>query len=232
MNIAPYHLNLFGLFLDIIGVFLLSVEAIKLPNLRKLRVRFFVPLDSYISPAKVPFAKSLRKAWKTGKEPKVIVVTAKERAKFRRSFRHFYISHSLAGFIGTLIALSLVQASGIDLWSLIQHELRIAALTAALILFTTILLLFLFDSAADVYGGTPIPFFISAVLTVTWPPLLIFMILGELLHQTSILVTKLTIRTLDLIHEKAPNGTIGIIGFVFASLGFLFQFIGTWAAVK
>jgi hypothetical protein len=49
----PYVVSLIGLLLDIIGVALLSVEAIKLENLRKLRDRFLKPMHEYAKPMAV-----------------------------------------------------------------------------------------------------------------------------------------------------------------------------------
>ena len=40
----PYHWSLAGLLIDVVGAFFLSVEAIKLDNVAKLRDRVFVPL--------------------------------------------------------------------------------------------------------------------------------------------------------------------------------------------
>ncbi|HLA80362.1 MAG TPA: hypothetical protein VJP78_01850 [Thermoleophilia bacterium] len=40
----PQHLEMIGLILNIIGAFFVSVEAIKLPNLRKLRERVVLPV--------------------------------------------------------------------------------------------------------------------------------------------------------------------------------------------
>src|SRR5438093_307890 len=51
----PYQWSLIGLVLDIVGVLLLSVEAIKLNNIRKLRTRFLLPFHDWVKPATVEF---------------------------------------------------------------------------------------------------------------------------------------------------------------------------------
>jgi hypothetical protein len=52
----PYFLNLFGLVVDIVGVALLSVEAIKLENLRKLRDFYLKPLHERSKPLAITFS--------------------------------------------------------------------------------------------------------------------------------------------------------------------------------
>jgi hypothetical protein len=42
----PYHWTMFGLLLDIVGAFLVSVEAIRLDNLRALRTKLLEPLHT------------------------------------------------------------------------------------------------------------------------------------------------------------------------------------------
>jgi hypothetical protein len=51
----PYQCSLVGLLLDIVGVLLLSVEAIKLENIRKLRTRFLLPFHDWVKPATIEF---------------------------------------------------------------------------------------------------------------------------------------------------------------------------------
>jgi hypothetical protein len=53
--VKPYVWSLTGLVVDIIGVSLLSVEAIKLENLRKLRDHFLKPLHEYSKPLAITF---------------------------------------------------------------------------------------------------------------------------------------------------------------------------------
>jgi len=53
-----YQCSLIGLALDIVGVLLLSVEAIKLDNIRKLRTSFLLPFHDWVKPAKVRFVDS------------------------------------------------------------------------------------------------------------------------------------------------------------------------------
>lgn len=52
-----YHFTILGLILDIIGGFLVSVEAIKLENLKVLRERFFSPIHSVTLPHQIVFVK-------------------------------------------------------------------------------------------------------------------------------------------------------------------------------
>ena|SRR4028119_1406677 len=50
-----YVWSLVGLLLDVIGVLLLSVEAIKLENLRNIRERLLIPLHEWSKPEQVQF---------------------------------------------------------------------------------------------------------------------------------------------------------------------------------
>jgi len=51
----PHQWSLIGLLLDIVGLLLLSVEAIKLDNIRKLRTRFLLPFHAWVKPATIKF---------------------------------------------------------------------------------------------------------------------------------------------------------------------------------
>jgi hypothetical protein len=51
----PYHWTIFGLLLDIIGAFLVSVEAIKLDNLRAFRTKILSPIHTVTLSPKIKF---------------------------------------------------------------------------------------------------------------------------------------------------------------------------------
>ena len=53
----PFHWAILGLSLDIVGAFLLSIEAIKLHNLRKLRKRFLLPIHRATLSPKIKWVK-------------------------------------------------------------------------------------------------------------------------------------------------------------------------------
>lgn len=54
-----YHWSMLGLVLDIFGAFLLSVEAIKIENLRNLRDRFFIPFHRHTESPRITFGEGI-----------------------------------------------------------------------------------------------------------------------------------------------------------------------------
>jgi hypothetical protein len=62
--------------------------------------------------------------------------------------------------------------------------------------------------------------FQAALLTAAFP--------GEMMHKLAELASRLPIHFLSWINRKAPNGTIGVIGFALLFVGFIGQMVGTW----
>jgi hypothetical protein len=52
--------------------------------------------------------------------------------------------------------------------------------------------------------------------------------LGEFVHMSITKIFTLVIKGLDFIDSQTPDGTVGVIGFVFLFLGFLFQMLGSY----
>jgi hypothetical protein len=102
----PYHLAMAGLILELLGGFLVSVEAIKLQNLRKLRDRLFSPLHDFtVSPSV---------HWVPGAAP-----PPSKTWKDRHPFVWFFATHFLGGALGVVICVTALESAGIDARSFI-----------------------------------------------------------------------------------------------------------------
>ena len=209
----PAFFTVLGLGLDIVGVFLLSVEAIKLENLRALRDKVIGRAHSAI------LSPILKSAFKDDLE--------EERA--RRSVVRWYFSHLTAG---AALALAVVLTfpeerriseswwvSGTG-WPAITFWLVIAAAIFLISVLWPLSILRLRWKDARMQFGL-------LVWMSMFPPTLIFMLLGEALHQTALWVLRATIAVLSKIDHLTPTGTIGILGFFLTIVGFLLQIVGT-----
>jgi hypothetical protein len=239
MTLEPYHISLLGMIADIIGVFLLLVEAIKLDNFKKLRDRIFIPLDHSVSFSsekyKPIYAKEFLEHVKRGR-PGPFTVKKEEANAYLKVFYHFYFTYYIGGFIVSVIIVCIIHSFFIDLNALISsiigfrvgYLLDVAALLGLLLI---VLINWIFTNYyAYKFAATDIPIYMFSLITLLTPPSIIFMIVGELLHIFLATVDKIVLSSLNFIERKTPDGTIGILGFMLATLGFIMQFYGTWAS--
>lgn len=54
--------------------------------------------------------------------------------------------------------------------------------------------------------------------------------LGELVHMTITHITRISVKTIEFVEIRTPDGTVGIIGFSLLLVGFIIQMIGTYLA--
>ncbi len=92
-----YQYTVAGLMLDIIGAFLVSVEAIRLENLRRLRDRFLRPLHSSILPKKLTIVDDETPLYDQQPLPS-------DEVEFSEGLRRWFLSHTLAGVLGVSLA--------------------------------------------------------------------------------------------------------------------------------
>lgn len=180
----PYHLNMLGLSLDIIGAFLVAVEAIKLKNLRTLREKVLEPAHKATLSPRIEIT-----------DDKMITHASK------RYLFVFTLLHYMAGVLLLLAANALLAGHLMSwlrasvLW-LMERPWYVIAVLALLFI---------------VYGG----------VFGLW-------ILGELVHITITQITKFLLRLLEFIERRAPDGTVGILGFLFLLVGFSLQIVGAY----
>lgn len=212
----PYQWTIFGLFLNIIGVFFLSVEAITLPNFRKLRDMIFIPLHHAILPTRMTVVERQ--------------LTNEEHHLFRSAFFNFYISHSIGGLIGTTILIFVFRKLGVDILLLARtlfgstSNKLLISLVIATAVFTFVLPVIIIR-----YGRNSTKTFLLVVLlNFIFPISLLLLAVGEVMHFGSIWLSKAVIKVLNFIDNKTPDGTIGVIGFLLALIGFVLQLIGIW----
>lgn len=237
MILKPAHISLLGLIADIIGVFLLSVEAIKLDNFRKLREKVMQPLDhniSYSSPKfKMIFAKDFLRQMKSPHSGP-IKIKKEEANAFLEVFNHFYLTHYIGGFIATIAIVFMIHLFFVDINVFIHSKFGLSLnYLHYLIAFVVLLLIVLVNRILTNYyayrfAATPLPLNMFAIITLLTPPSIVFMVVGELFHMLIALMDKLILSFLNYLERKTPDGTIGIIGFLMASIGFVLQFYGTW----
>jgi len=187
----PYKLSILGLFLDIVGAFLVAVEAIKLENLRTLRDRVLRRAHAYtLSPritivnSEGELARPIQPSVPADRYPMVFIAL-----------------HYVAGMI---VILLLDYVSDGKIFNVLIRSV-IWALDQPWYSTAVILLLFFFIGGV---GGL-------------WT-------LGELVHVSLTAGTRISIRVLDAIDARTPDGTVGIVGFLLLLTGFILQMIGTY----
>jgi hypothetical protein len=237
MPIKPYYFSLLGLIIDIIGVFFLSVEAIKLDNFKKIRDRFFIPFNhsvSYNSPKfQAIFAKEFLEQL-SNDSPGSFTVKKEEANAFLEVFYNFYFTHYVGGFIGFLFLVYTTHFLIFDINKFIKVEFGYSVNFVHHIIVLVVLVIIslvnwiLTNHYAYRYAATYIPIHAFAIITILTPPSLLYMIIGELIHMLFVLTDKIVLSTLNLIDRKTVDGTIGIVGFVLVTVGFILQFYGTW----
>lgn len=186
-----YHFTMLGLGLDIIGAFLVAVEAIKLENLRTLRERVFRNAYRYTLSPRIRFVDS-RTIPGAGED---IEIPSERYAGL------FMGLHYVAGLLVLILANSLLNGrlaawliqAGVWLWE------------------------------RPLYLGLPI-----LVLALLLGTLVGLWGLGELVHMLITGATKLPIRILEFVEARTPDGTVGVLGFLFLVTGFGLQFYGTY----
>jgi len=214
LNMESYQWTQLGLLLEIFGLFFLSVQAITLPKFRALRDLIFVPLHHALRPTQVTFVDR--------------ELTKDEELEFRKAFLYFYLSHSITGIIGTVFLFFLMRFIGFDLWSYMLHVTNLT-LVVFFLLFGSAVALFTFAIPVIVILTSKASFrvfFAVALLTTLFPVTLVFMAVGEVFHQLSILFSKAIIAGLNFIDNNTQDGTIGLIGFSLAAVGCIFQILG------
>ena len=135
-----YQYTVVGLILDIIGAFLVSVEAIKLENLRRFRDRFLRPMHSSILPKKVTFVDDETPLYDQQPLPG-------DEVEFSEGLRRWFLSHTLAGVLAVSLAYLLLghhaqrMVDFLLLWAASRSALSLIALVlpAAVIAFLLIL---------------------------------------------------------------------------------------------
>ncbi len=180
-----------GLAVDIVGAFLVAVEAIKLQNLRALRDRV------------------LRRAHELTLSPRIIIVDRSSRllgpppvqVPSDRYAGLFMGLHYVAGLIVVLVVDQLLD--GQVYMRFIQGALWVLARPWYLV------------------GLLAVAFLVLGVVIGLW-------MLGELVHVTLTATFRVSIRIMDAIDAKTPDGTVGVIGFLLLVAGFLLQMYGAY----
>ena len=186
-----YQYTVAGLILDIIGALLVSVEAIRIENLRRLRDRFFRPMHSSILPKKITIVDDETPLYDQQPLPD-------DEIEFSEGLRRWLLSHTLAGVFAVSLAYFLL---GHHAQKMVDFLLLWAASRSALSL-------------------------IALVLPAAFIAFLLILAVGEAVHYALIHLSRLPIAFLDIIDRNTPNGTIGIVGFLFLFFGFLLQIVG------
>jgi hypothetical protein len=127
-----------------------------------------------------------------------------DEVEFSKGLLRWFVSHGLAGVVGV----SLVYVS-------FGHQVQ--GIVDSLLLW-----------AAGRSGISLIMVAIGAGLVA----FLLILAVGEAVHYVLIYASRLPIAVLDLIDANTPNGTIGILGFMFLLLGFLLQVAGALVGHK
>lgn len=187
----PYHFSMLGLAFDIVGAFLVAVEAIKLENLRALRDRVLRRVHEFTLSPRIVFVD-------TSGRPIAPIPRLVPADRYAALFMGL---HYVAVF---LVVIALNELTDGHVYSLF------------------------IDGASWVFGR---PWYLAAVL------ILVFLMygvvaglwmLGELVHMTLTATIRASIRVVDLIDAKTPNGTVGVIGFLLLVAGFLLQMYGAY----
>lgn len=135
-----YQYTVAGLILNIIGAFLVSVEAIRLENLRRLRGKFLRPIHSSILPKKITIVDD--------ETPLYVQQSLRnDEIEFSKGLRRWFLSHTFAGVLAVSLVYFLIGHHAqklVDfllLWAVSRSALSLIALAlpAALIAFFLIL---------------------------------------------------------------------------------------------
>ena len=202
---SPQYLTMIGLGFDIVGGFLLAVEAIKIENLRVLRDRVLKRLNSYIlGPRMVPtrniFVDTIGKV--QDKEYRLESSQNKERIESLPAMGCLPLLalHVLVGLITIILFVKCIDSNIYTKLSSFLSELSLLSKLLVILLITII--------------GIPLSGAIGSG---------VFTALSFTINSI--------IKVIDFIDAKTPTGTIGIMGFFFLALGFLFQLVATYLSI-
>lgn len=200
----PLHWAMFGLSLDILGAFLLAVEAIKLKNLRTLRETILSPLHRAILPPLIRFSDDESvAAHATPENPpnnstssrQVVRLKAPRFADSRLFMATYLLLHLVAGLAVILAVNSLSKG----------------------IIYAGVRVIFSWLAGRALWISIPLLILISCVsVPGLW-------MLGELVHIATIRVSGGLVDALFFIERETANGIVGILGFAIMLLGYLIQ---------
>jgi hypothetical protein len=203
---TPQYLTMIGLGFDIVGGFLVAVEAIKIENLRALRDRVLKRTNSYILGPRIlkqdvltfdsnPIARDdeccIENSQK--KEP--------EDSLPAMGCLPLLILHVVVGFTVLLLLNKLLD--GMIYTKCLSAVSELSWLLQAGVLLLVIII------------GIPL----SGAI-------------GSGIFSAFSVVLRSTMKAVDFIESETPTGTIGIIGFLLLALGFLFQFVATYLTLQ
>jgi hypothetical protein len=195
-----------------LGVFFLSVEAIKLENLYKLRDRFLLPMDHALQPG---MFQPLKTEW-----------TPEEFRADQLVLRHFFLSHYCAGLaivtVGLSIGSYLSPTIASICWNVTTPRRTAITLTVPLLALLPIAAALLLTRKVSLIAPTAVMVGMSIAI---FPVGILPMFLGEAAHQGSRFIVARTLRFLELIARGTPTGTIGILGFIAVCFGKIAQLL-------
>jgi hypothetical protein len=205
----PSYWAMLGLAFDIVGAFLLAVEAIKVENLQRLRTRFLLPMHIRILPR--PFAIDIPEPvdGRDSKAPpehpmdlerSVVVLKAPSNVK-RRLFSFVdFLLHLLAGFVVLVVIDGFLDGSLLSLWR----------------------------PAKEWIWGLGSWLFFPTLIVALYFFVMILLLLGEIVHMLLIRASKVAIEVITLIERETESGVVGIVGFLLMLVGFLFQMYASY----
>ncbi len=207
---AP-HWTMLGLSLDVMGAFLLAVEAIKIENLRNLRNSFLRSVHGALLPT--PYALG---GATSSEAPRTPAETASDGGETfvvwlrpgwnRRGWRFRLINEALHVLAGAVLLTAAAVASHGGLLDCARWAaswiLHLPLLPGILLFLVTVLLGY----------------------NIVW-------LAGELVHSALVRVSQALITLLEFIERNTASGVIGILGFLFLFLGFLLQIFASYLAL-
>lgn len=210
---SSFQVTVIGQGVELLGVFLLSAEAIKLHNIRKLRDVLLGLLEHRIEPGGIDLRKT---SW-----------SPEEFRAEQLALRHFFLSHYLAGLlIAGIGAFYLARRSDLIRSATLDALGRFGP-TALLIVAWLLLLPLTIVLIGTLRKALFHPPGVLVVAAVSCFPLgLVPMALGELCHQAARYLVRGLVAALGAIEERTPQGTIGILGFLIIFIGKAIQ-VGT-----
>lgn len=140
VSMKPYYWTIVGLCFDILGAFLVSVEAIKLPNLKRLRERILVPAHRRLLPREILIV--------DGEVPLLDQQPPRPgQVEFSKAILSFLVSHLLAGILGAVGLFYIFRVLDLDplaalhhLWTAPSVATKMFAVIPLLALLTVLLL--------------------------------------------------------------------------------------------
>ena len=186
-----YQFSMLGLGFDIVGAFLVAVEAIKLENLRALRDRVLKRMHEYTLSPRITFVDDAG-------QPLGLVQPSVPADRYPTFFMGL---HYLAG-------LGLVAAANELLSGSVYRLLLRGGLWAL-------------ERPWYVTIAAALGFVLFGIVAGLW-------MLGELVHVAITRSVQASIKALDFIDSRTPDGTVGVLGFLALLIGFLLQMYGSY----